>query len=234
MTVAQPGRIGAIMTTNSPSTEATSHGSGGVKLHTLGNRIQWARQRLGMTQRTLADCFGRSRATVVQYEQGHADPSIEQVKRLAEVLEVSPEFLAFGTQGLAAGADPAAAIVALTEVVVEDAETVTGGYGLPRELAKQLGIVSDDAKIYVLGHDAPAFGYHARDRVIVNSRRDFDPLHQVYVVQASFGIEVVRYLPNISHSAKDVNLNGGHGQMYRLPRSDIKLLGAVVGSIRGR
>ena len=55
----------------------------------LGDRIKLYRVNKNMTQNDLADILEVSAGTVSKYESGNLEPSIESIKRLAEVFEIS-------------------------------------------------------------------------------------------------------------------------------------------------
>ena len=55
----------------------------------LGDKIKLYRENKKMTQNDLADILEVSAATVSKYESGALEPSIESIKRLAELFEIS-------------------------------------------------------------------------------------------------------------------------------------------------
>lgn len=61
-----------------------------------GGRIKKARAASGLSQEQLAVEIGKVRPTIVQYEAGKITPPIEVIEKIAEVLDVSPAYLAFG------------------------------------------------------------------------------------------------------------------------------------------
>jgi transcriptional regulator with XRE-family HTH domain len=75
---------------------------------TLGYRIRRARLHLDLTQKALADKVGISRTAMNQLEKGEIqNPRMEHLRRLAEVLGVSMDYLA-ARQETTAGAVKAA------------------------------------------------------------------------------------------------------------------------------
>lgn len=52
----------------------------------LGNRIKERRKILGITQKHLAELAEVSVNSIVKIENGHMNPSIEMVDRIAEIL----------------------------------------------------------------------------------------------------------------------------------------------------
>ncbi len=62
----------------------------------LGERIQKARKNKGYSQETLANLFGISRQAIQKWEKGENEPSIDSVKRLAQLLDVDFTYLLTG------------------------------------------------------------------------------------------------------------------------------------------
>lgn len=59
----------------------------------LGSQIRAARKAAGLTQEALAGQIGVKRSVVSKYETGAIEPSVSQLRRIAEALGVSPGFL---------------------------------------------------------------------------------------------------------------------------------------------
>ena len=59
----------------------------------IGRRVVEARRKLGLSQDQLATLSGASKGTIVQIEQGKANPNITSICRLAVALQVSVEDL---------------------------------------------------------------------------------------------------------------------------------------------
>ena len=70
-----------------------------VDKNTPGSRIRIARLHRGMTQPQLADKLGISQPAVAQMEIDVRDMKMSTVTRIAEVLGVPPEWIAFGEDG---------------------------------------------------------------------------------------------------------------------------------------
>ena len=68
----------------------------------FGQRLKTLRERQGLSQDKLAElCGWPSNTRVSGYERGANEPSLEDIARLATILEVYPEVLAFGIDTLA-------------------------------------------------------------------------------------------------------------------------------------
>jgi transcriptional regulator with XRE-family HTH domain len=203
------------------------------RLVDLGARIAAARQRAGWTQRQLSQHMGKSRGTIVQYEQGRIEPPLGQIMVIADALGVSPEFLAFGRQGIS-GADGAAEpVVSVAEIEYADGEgQVTGAYGLTDSLANDRRIDRKTAKVVVLPHPAPAFGLAARDRVIVNPADSLDEEDQLYLLRTRRGVDVIKLLPNLSSRDDVVKVHDSSGETHSYERRELQVLGRIVATIR--
>jgi transcriptional regulator with XRE-family HTH domain len=90
----------------------------------LGEKVVMEREKLGMTQKALADASGLPQATVSRIERGLiAQPRVEVLKRLAGALHITVDYLVGRTQQMSAtdtvGADNRAS------AIFRDYETLT-------------------------------------------------------------------------------------------------------------
>lgn len=201
----------------------------------LGQRLALARQQRGLTQKQFSELVGKSRATIIQYEQGRLQPPLQQIQKMAEVLEVAPELIAFGRQGITGLGRETASVTSLPEVELDGPEeVVSGGHGLSQNLVDHLGIEPGGARIYVLAEAAPAFELAKGDRIIVNGQKSLTQKNRLYALRTEHGIAVARLLPNLAASSTHLNLNGGHGETAAYDPRDLNVLGVVVGSIQAR
>ena len=73
------------MVTNQPVTVSTRE--------YIGQHIRYYRAKLGMQQQDLAAALGLAKASVCAWETGHTSPDVNNIKKLCEVLKVSPSKL---------------------------------------------------------------------------------------------------------------------------------------------
>lgn len=206
-----------------------------LQAYNLGQRLALARQQRGLTQKQFSDLVGKSRATIIQYEQGRLQPPVQQIVIMAKALDVAPELIAFGRQGITGLGTSAASVSSLPEVEVDGGEeVVSGGHGLAKSLVDHLGIEPENARVYVLVEAAPAFGLGRGDRIIVNHQQALTHESRLYALRTGRGVAVARLLPNLAASSTRVNLNGGHGETAAYDARDLDVLGLVVGSIQAR
>jgi len=88
----------------------------------LASRIRYARKRLKLTQTDIGDALGITMQSVAQWESGRASPSSSNLRRLADLLGVSLEWLGSDKsrlEDLDAPAKPLAFSVNLSEAEAE-------------------------------------------------------------------------------------------------------------------
>lgn len=205
----------------------------------IGQRLALARHQRGMTQKQLSELVGKSRATIIQYEQGRLQPPVQQIEVMASVLRVSPELIAFGRQGITGLPQGSTKVASLPEVRLESRdgqqgqdEQVSGGYGFAEDLVDQFGIERIGARVFVVADPAPAFGLASGDRIIVNPEPTLRKEARIYAFRGPNGLVVARVLPSFTDSPDDVNLNGPYGETRSCKRGELTVLGLIVGTIR--
>lgn len=60
-------------------------------------KLREARKKAGMTQQEVADKLNTSQSNITKYETGALEPNIETIKQLAEIYNVSTDWL-FGIE----------------------------------------------------------------------------------------------------------------------------------------
>lgn len=66
------------------------------QLPTFGERLRWARVKRGLQGTDLAQLVKREQKSIYRYEGGTQMPSRKTMKKLAQVLKVSPVWLEYG------------------------------------------------------------------------------------------------------------------------------------------
>lgn len=209
-----------------------------IDFNTLGGRLAYARLREEMTQEQLGKAIDKVRATVVAYETNKIMPPIPIVEALAQRLKVSPSFLAFGEHTVRpSGAGKAASAAANTVNIPEithgrDGPYASGTYALPRSVAESYVTDLKDLKVYVLRHHAEEFNLRQGDRLFTDTsvrklNRDYD----TYLIEAPGGLEIAR-IPATFTDATTVMLEGPKGDKSKVKISGLKIIGAVVSTLR--
>ena len=81
----------------------------------LGARIALLRRQKSMSQQALAHALGVSASAVGMYEQGRREPSLDTVVKLAELFEVSTDYLLRGETVLPGDLNTLRELFALTK-----------------------------------------------------------------------------------------------------------------------
>jgi transcriptional regulator with XRE-family HTH domain len=64
-----------------------------TQTHTIGAKIKLARESLGISQSELSRMLDLSRGVCGRWERGLANPPIPQIKKIAQILQVSTDYL---------------------------------------------------------------------------------------------------------------------------------------------
>ena len=59
----------------------------------MSNRIKNLRKSCGLSQQTVAERLGLTRAAYANYEQGIREPSVETIKKICIFFDVSADYL---------------------------------------------------------------------------------------------------------------------------------------------
>lgn len=59
----------------------------------FGDNLKTLRKKRGLTQQELADKVGTNRVNVTKWETGRTEPSLENIVKLADLLDVSLDWL---------------------------------------------------------------------------------------------------------------------------------------------
>lgn len=204
-----------------------------LDLNTLGGRLAQSRLRKEMTQDQLAKAVDKVRATIVAYERGDITPPIPVVELIANALNVSPAFLAFGVH-VVKEAEKDGTAISIDEITYgRDGPFVSGNYILPVSLAREYAARVTDLSVYVLGHNAEAFNLRSGDRLFTDTSvnalsSEFD----TYVIETRSGMEIVRIAPSFAAAGKSVLVEGPRGDKIETRVADLKIMGAVVSTLR--
>lgn len=61
-------------------------------------RLKTLRESLGISSKDMAEKIGVAKSTYSQYESGKREPDVEKIKSIAEILNVSTDYLLFGRE----------------------------------------------------------------------------------------------------------------------------------------
>lgn len=202
----------------------------------MGGRIEWARLRKGLRQEDLAKRLGKSRITIGAYESDQITPPLSVVEQVAQILDISPSFVAFNEQTVPVYGKCEIDVVAGPEMRIgANGVAPVSGFALSRDLVESYGV--DDPKefkAFVLNHDAKEFDLHAGDRMFVDTSISAPKSqHDYYLLDTGDGIEIVRIEPHLAAKVSDtINMTGPNGQRFSHKLKDLKFIGAVVATLR--
>lgn len=205
-----------------------------LNLDTVGGRITWARIRKELRQEDVAKKLGKSRATIVQYEKDNINPPVAEIVRLADALDVTPEFLAFARQGIDATRNgKAEQVITLSQMTMGGKRLFESGeIALPRAFFANKDINIERTKMYVLDHDEGEFDFYKGDNLIVDqSVKDItDSSRTLFLVQINGGSPTIYRRESVTTTGKVKVIDGaGKGHMYAI--DDLKVIGAVNGAL---
>jgi transcriptional regulator with XRE-family HTH domain len=141
----------------------------------FGTRVREARLRVKMTQDTLAKHLNYStRSTVAQWERFKNVPDTPTIERVAQLLSVLPEWLAYGVTDepkIVAPNPQQLGYVLVPEIQFGDAPTDTHTnqtWGLPFEWLRGEMHVADVGNLAIVQVDTPCSPFEFGDRIIVD------------------------------------------------------------------
>jgi transcriptional regulator with XRE-family HTH domain len=204
-----------------------------LDLSTMGGRIAWARIRKELRQEDVADRLGKSRATVVQYEKNNIMPPIPEVERLAATLDVSPEFLAFGRQGVDAVRNNKTTMVTVPEMSMGGKRLFQSGEAaLPKRFFEKQDISPERTRMFVLDHDEDEFMFFEGDSIAVDqSAKDLRHSDRdLFLCQIGDGRPAVFRREGLTQTGK-VKLMDGKAKTHMYAIDEITVLGSVHGGL---
>lgn len=108
-----------------------------ISISTLASRIREARGRANLNQADVATALGKGVATISDWENDRSQPALEDIEKLAHVLKVKPEYLAFNCRVV--GAEESNVAMSNSTAQIKELMHVLGNIGQD-EMAKRLGI----------------------------------------------------------------------------------------------
>lgn len=166
--------------TPAATSEKTAKRKKGVtnpQVHTkgFGTRVREARVKVKMTQDTLAKHLDyATRSTVAQWERFKNVPDTPTIERIAELLSVSPQWLAYGVTDepkVVAPNPQQLGYVLVPEIKFGDtpADTDTNQtWGLPFEWLRGEMHVTDVTNLAIVQVDTPCAPFEFGDRIIID------------------------------------------------------------------
>lgn len=94
-------------------------------MQTFHERLRATRIEKGYTQEQLAKAIGVTKSTMAKYDRGELEPNVKNIKKIAQVLGVSVDYL-------------------LGEDHAERAKSIKLLFELYRDIAKEYGLISEE------------------------------------------------------------------------------------------
>lgn len=204
----------------------------------VGQRIAQARANADKTQDQLAKFVNRGRSAVAQWERDSAVPDINMVKEIAQFLQTTPEYLAFGLTNKPVKVAPSAeeaGYLTIREVTFGDEPDdlhETGRWGVSLAwLRNELGTQTDDLIMFKV--NTPVHGLEFGDRVVVD-RANFKPSPPgLFLYWDGLGPAIGRIMVLPPQGRKlTVKVDGATGS-YEVDASKITIIGRLKGIWRG-
>ena len=202
-------------------------------LGTVGKRIAHARQEKKMSQAKLAMYQGISRSAVAQWERNAASPPIATIEQIAMILDVSAEWLAFGTDT----SQPATSKLLAPEnfsLIKEvkfgdspDAPEFVGMWGAPKEwVLRQSPSTPENLRIVEVRSDGA--GLRRGEKVLVDTGSTRPSPAGAFLYWDGMGAAFGRMhaVPGTDEPQVHIDMNGN---TIDLPASRLKIIGRVVG-----
>lgn len=97
----------------------------------IGERVKTAREAAGMSQEALGSLIGRDKSAISLMESGKRGISVQHIARLAKALDVTEDWIAFGTGPMTSGAPPKRPADVFTPKIIPGADLVSQQRDLP-------------------------------------------------------------------------------------------------------
>lgn len=194
---------------------------------TLGRRLAAVREYKKLTQGELARRLGKSRATINQYEAGTIDPPLKMVHQLADLLDIDPGLLAFGTP-ISRQDDSNRIPIAGMQVSDDDFIELSG------HLKAKIGIERSQCQVIELSSDASTFGLRRGDLVFLDSSIDrIRGDGSLYAVCGhAGGLMIIRSDVHLETSFTRIRITLGQGQVSEVDPAKVEVLGLVKATLR--
>lgn len=143
------------------------------QVSSVGERVRAAREAKEMSQLDVANLLGLSRAAIAQWESNTTSPSLFKTLEAAKILDVSPEWLAFGSGATPGEVPEPSDIVKLPEMTFTNSKKPTLRQNA---WAFQQGWLSGDLHcdptnlaVWTVEGNSMAPRYQDRDRVLIDT-----------------------------------------------------------------
>lgn len=210
--------------------------------NTLGERLENIRKDKGLNQSDISRHMGVSRSAVALWCQGATSPSIERTKELARFLEVSPEWLAFGTKGKERKIyiEKPSSEDAFGDVINEihpqakdDRETIAHRWALPANLTQiEMRTKPSDVDVFEIMDETLAPVLRRGDRTFVDRTRRTPSPDGMFGLWNGIAVEFknVHFIPHSEPRMVLLSAGAPDGEeSEKVELDSLEIIGRVVG-----
>lgn len=213
---------------------------------TLADRLIRAREAMHLSQAKLGKEINAAQSTVASWENGKNEPDLATIRRLAKVLQRTPEWLAFDI-----GANFDADVAAVEEIDVRavkgaggltappanEEQQIAARYYFPRtSFRSAFGCDPDDVKILEIVGDSMVTTLSPGERVLVNMKDCLPSPPGIFVVWDGFSLVLKRieYLPHSDPPRVKITTDNPRYDAHERSLEDAQIQGRVIASWQRR
>jgi transcriptional regulator with XRE-family HTH domain len=201
----------------------------------LGERIRECRATKDVTQEALAKHLHISRSAVAQWESNTTAPSLPTLVDLAQLLNTTPEYLAFGIKDNVRTVyrAPERSGMHTVDVVrygdTPDDVTVVSSFAIDERYAKDVAVSGspETLRAYEVPASGLVDGFSRGDRVIIDVSVTKPSAPGVYVYWNGIAISIAQISAALGEKGPVARIIES-GQTMSVPLEQIKILGRVV------
>jgi transcriptional regulator with XRE-family HTH domain len=209
-------------------------------------RLSQAREAIRYSQAQLGEAVGAAQSTVATWERGKNEPDLSTIRRIAKVVNKTPEWLAF-----AVGADIAGDMVAVPEIDVRasagpggllealhgDAAAIRSRYMFPRpEFRAVFGADPEGVQVLEVIGDSMLRTLNPGEKVFVNVSDTIPSPPGIFVVWDGLGLVLkrVEFVPHSDPASVMISSDNQRYKPYERVLGEAYIQGRVIGSWQRR
>jgi len=211
-------------------------------------RLIAAREEMGWSQAQLGEEVGAAQSTVATWERQKKpnEPDLATIRRLAQKLNKTPEWLAFNV-GTDVGADMVALLEVdaraisgpggLKEVLTNDSGAITNRYYFPKaEVRRSFGIDGDRIRLLDVIGDSMVATLNPGEKVMVNFTDTMPSPPGIFVVWDGMGLVLkrVEFVAQSDPPTVRISSDNPRYQAYERMIEEAYIQGRVIGSWQRR
>ncbi|QIV65784.1 putative HTH-type transcriptional regulator [Mesorhizobium phage Cp1R7A-A1] len=222
-------KIAVVRTNEQPEPKATKPTMDREGCIAFGKRLAEARENAGMSQSELSRMLAISRSAVGQWELGNTYPAVDNVRRIADAVRVSPEYLLFGISN----SNPQRLVDSIPLIDrINGKEHVVTSVMLPKDFISRAGLTGlEKMRAVTVFNDGEIDGVRRGDIAIVNTEdKDISGKGRFVLdnhKQTSLG--TAQAVPGTNNKRMQVTITG---DTFELPVDKLPIVGRIVATLR--